>query len=230
MSAVQIDTLEFVEMGLEFDDRSLFAGINFQLPMDSVVLFSGEMGSGRSTVLQILAGLKLPTDGSYRINGESVEKMSFEEFLPFRRRIGYAFDSGGLLNNRTLLENLTLPLLYHRVCDPEAAVEKAMDWLSIFEIDELQGKRPALVSPTVRKLVALIRSVIHEPDVLLLDDPSTALKEEQALRFFDLVERLRSQKKIRHIFLTDLDSKLSVFSGVKTVDVQAHRFYQEGAA
>ncbi|MEI7973093.1 MAG: ATP-binding cassette domain-containing protein [Bdellovibrio sp.] len=225
-----IESLEFRELAMSFDDHSLFAGINFQFPMDSVVCFCGELGSGRSTVLQILAGLILPSDGSYLINSRAVEEMSFEEFLSFRLKIGYAFDLGGLLNNRSLLDNLTLPLLYHRLFLPAEAEEWALQFLEEFQLQDLRHKRPSFVSPNVRKLVVLLRSLIHRPEVLLLDDPATNLRDEQILKFFDLVERHRQKENLRHIFLTDLEESFRP-PGRVDVDINAFRFHAiKGAA
>jgi phospholipid/cholesterol/gamma-HCH transport system ATP-binding protein len=70
-----------------------------------VVVIRGAQGAGNSTVMQILAGLQTPSSGRYLINGVPVENMSFEEFLPFRLRMGYGFDTGGLLSPYLTLKN-----------------------------------------------------------------------------------------------------------------------------
>ena len=99
-----------------------------------VVVIRGAQGAGSSTVMQILAGLQTPTLGSYLINGVPVENMSFEEFLPFRLRMGYGFDTGGLLSNRTLFENLVLPLNYHKICSPQEAERRVLALMERFQL------------------------------------------------------------------------------------------------
>ena len=114
---MKINSLKFE--GLEFgypEQDLIFENVDFDFPLNQFVWVKAGYGSGRSTLLQLIAGLQQSTKGKYLINDQNVSEMSFEEFLPYRMNIGYGFDFGGLINNRTLLENLTLPLEYHKTC------------------------------------------------------------------------------------------------------------------
>lgn len=206
---IKIDSLKIENLHFSFDDGAkLFEGAHFDFPIDQIVWVQGESGSGRSTLLQILAGLLIPQQGNYLINGQSVTDMSFEEFLPYRLNIGYGFDLGGLIHNRTLEENLTLPLLYHEMLTPDEASQRALMYMEELGISKYQKQRPSAVPGGVRKMICLIRSLIMHPQVLLLDDPSVGLGQETALRFFDLVDDLRKQGELRHVFLSSFDDKL----------------------
>ncbi|MEQ1665382.1 MAG: ATP-binding cassette domain-containing protein, partial [Bdellovibrionales bacterium] len=109
MKRNDIDSMQINNLNLVLSEKkSLFGNLSFNIPANRVVWIRGEPGAGKSTLLRVFSGLVLPTSGEYLINHEIVSKMSFEEFLPYRCNIGYGFDYGGLINNRTILENLSL--------------------------------------------------------------------------------------------------------------------------
>lgn len=206
---MKIHSLKFESVDFAFEGQDpVFEAVDFDFPMNTWVWVKASSGSGRSTLLQILAGLQMPTKGRYLINDENVTDMSFEEFLPYRLQIGYGFDFGGLINNRTLLENVTLPLVYHKQCSLEEANERASELFEKLNATRFMGQRPALVPGGIRKLTCLIRAVITRPQILLLDDPSVGLGQDTILKFFDVIEGLRKQGYLQHIFMSSFDDKL----------------------
>lgn len=229
---LNIDSIKFENLSFAFENGSkLFDKASFDFPLDQMVWVKASSGSGRSTLLQLMSGLLTPNEGGYFLNGEDVTNMSFEEFLPYRLNIGYGFDLGGLLHNRTLVENLTLPLLYHDVLPPVEAQQRAMIYMDDLGISKYKDLRPSLVPGGVRKLVCLIRALIMHPQVLLLDDPSVGLGQETALTFFDLVDELRQQGALRHVFMSSFDEKLMSVIDHTTIVIdegQIHHFSPEG--
>lgn len=206
---LKIDNIRFENVTFGFEGAAkLFTNTSFDFPTDGLVWVKAETGSGRSTLLQLLAGLQLPEKGGYLLNGENVTEMTFEEFLPYRLNIGYGFDMGGLLHNKTLEENLTLPLLYHKMLTPNEAAQRAMIYLEDLGISKYQNSRPSVVPGGVRKLTCLVRALIMHPQVLLLDDPTVGLGQETALKFFDLITELRKAGELRHVFLSSFDEKI----------------------
>jgi ABC-type multidrug transport system ATPase subunit len=157
--------------------------------------------------MQILAGLVLPTSGKYLVNGLDIAEMSFEEFLPYRLAIGYGFDHGGLLHNRTMQENLMLPLLYHKILGFKKAEARVHEYMDLLNIIKYKDIRPSHVSGGTRKLVCLIRALILHPHLLLLDEPTVGLSQETSLKFFDLVEKIRQQGFLKSVFVSTHDDK-----------------------
>lgn len=204
-----IESLKFesLEFGFEGQDP-IFVSVDFSFPMNQTVWVKAHSGTGRSSLLQILAGVQVPNKGKYLINDHDVTEMSFEEFLPWRLNIGYGFDFGGLINNRTLKENCLLPLLYHKICTESEANERVESLFSKLDATKFLNQRPALVPGGIRKLTCLMRSVITEPDLLLLDDPTVGLSQEVALKFFDHIQELRNKKRARHVFISSFDEKI----------------------
>ena len=127
---MKIESLKFEGVSFSHEGQEIIVqNVEFDFPMNEILWVKAEEGAGKSSLLQVLAGLQIPQSGKYLINGENVVEMSFEEFLPYRLKIGYSFDYGGLINNRSLFDNLVLPLLYHKIGTPEEAksrVDKLM--------------------------------------------------------------------------------------------------------
>lgn len=206
----EISSLGFEHMVFRYEnDRPIFDDVSFDLPVGNFVwLRAHEVGSGRSTLLQILAGLLPVSAGKYMINDKNVAEMSFEEFLPYRLSMGYAFDYGGLLHNKTLFENMMLPLQYHKLCSMEEAEERVRFYMQEMGIYRYRDQRPSAVQGSVRKIAILVRPLLIKPQMLLLDNPSAGLAQEQILVYLDLVQGLRRQNLARHVFISSLDEKL----------------------
>lgn len=203
MNLPKIRNLSFEGMTFGYGGaEKVFENITFEMPSAKMVWIRSPGGRGKSTLLRIMAGLIMPEDGHYKINNESVSDKSFEEFLPFRLNMGYGFDFGGLLNNKTLGENLLLPLEYHKRLDPEQAIERVEEAISHFGMDSVKDKRPFAVSGSMRKLTCVVRAFIHNPEIVFLDDPLTGLKQENLNDLIPYVEESFRSRGLRQVFFT----------------------------
>ncbi len=188
-----------------------------------VIVLRGIRGTGTSTVLQILAGLQIPTMGSYLINGIPVEGMSFEEFLPFRLRMGFGFGMGGLISNRTLFENLILPLNYHRICPPEQAEKRVLALMERFQLIASKDLRIAYVSASLRKMTVLLRAIIMQPEILFLDDPNIRISMEAQQLYAELLRELIKDGTLHTIFITSFDESFFSYFDYSNVYLQEKR-------
>ena len=199
-------------------------GTAFRQPQ--VVAIRGAQGAGSSTVMQILAGLLTPTSGSYFINGVPVENMSFEEFLPFRLRMGYGFDTGGLLSNRTLFENLVLPLNYHKICSPQEAERRVLALMERFQLIDSKDLRIAYVSASLRKMTVLIRSIIMDPEILFLDDPDIRISKEVQQMYAELLRELINNGTLHTIFIASFDESFCSYFGYTPVYLEEKQLFK----
>ena len=176
-----IESMRFENVDFGYEGGPLiFENMTLDIPGNTNLLVTGAGGGGQSTLLKLLAVLVQPVSGSFLINGIDTTEMSFEEFLPFRRKIGYTFDYGGLFANRTISENLTLPLLYHKLMSPTAADEEAQRLAEEFNFMRQLHQRPAMVSGGLRKLTCVLRAFMMHPEMLVMDDPFTGIGVEKA--------------------------------------------------
>ena len=201
-----IETLTLKDMTFGYEaNRNVFTDLSYELPTGKNIYLTGGAGNGQSTLLRLLAVLLQPQKGSYLINGHDTSQMSFEEFLEFRKKIGYTFDFGGLFANRTLHDNLVLPLLYHKITSPEEASAQAMEFGRHFGFERQIQQRPAMVSGGLRKLVCVLRAFILRPEMVVMDDPFTGVDPEAARKLIKLIHDRRDSGELKHVFFTSRD-------------------------
>jgi phospholipid/cholesterol/gamma-HCH transport system ATP-binding protein len=155
------------------DGTVWFKNVNLKFTPGDTVVMRGEAVA--SHLLKMIAGLTPPTEGQVLINGIDIHEMAFEEFLPIRLNIGYSFNLGGILNNRTIKENLMLPFLFHGASH-DFAEKEVREILERFDMTRYQDIRPAGVPGVVRKLCCIGRALAITPQVLLMDDPTSSMK------------------------------------------------------
>lgn len=180
----------------------LFENITIEIPNSKAVWIRSPGGRGKSTLLRLLFGLVAPESGKLLINGENVSELSFEQFLEYRLSMGYGFDMGGLLNNKSIFENLILPLQYHKVTDEEDAAERVNQAIDMFGMTLSKDQRPFAVAGSVRKLTCILRAFMHWPQVVFLDDPLTGLKADNINDLIYYVEESFATRGLKQVIFT----------------------------
>lgn len=222
-----IQTLKFENLSFKYEGSAnwIFEDTSFDFPMNQFVKIETSGGSGKSTLLRLLAGLIDPLSGSYYINDKNISEMSFEEFLPLRLQIGYSFDLGGLLNNRSLAENIALPLVYHKICSFKEVDTRVDEMLEIFELHKVADQRPSAVRGSERKSTILARALVMHPQVLLLDDPTTGLSLGITERLVSEIKRQQLHQNLKHIFISTDDAKILSEFDVSKIQIGESKIY-----
>ncbi len=185
----------------------VFEEISFEFPMEKIVRLHGMGGSGKSTLLKIMGALVLPQSGQYFINDLDVSEMSFEEFLPYRLKFGYVPDYGGLLSNKTLRQNLMLPLNYHKSSDFDEWKSWVDKLMLLLEITPYSDSRPASVTNAVRRSACVVRAFVLKPEILLLDNPTDGLSKDQEQAINYLIEKGFEEGWLKHVFIASQDDE-----------------------
>ena len=146
------------------------AATDLRVEAGEFVSVVGPTGCGKSTLLNLSAGLLQPTEGEVRVFGQPL--VSFAEGI--NSRAGYMFQAESLLPWRTALDNVLLGLQY-RGTDPESASATAMDWLQRVGLDGFEHHYPHQMSGGMRKRTALAQTLAPDPDIILMDEPFSAL-------------------------------------------------------
>lgn len=210
---MEINSLKFVGVyHSPLLSEPIFQNADFEFPTNDIIWVKGYEGAGKSTLLNLLAALEAPQKGRYLINDQDVSTMSFEEFLPYRLKIGYSFDLGGLINNKTLFENLALPLLYHKIYSVEETQTKVEDLIEYFDFKKFAQERPAHVPGRIRKLVCILRPLLMKPELLILDDPSVGVGIDASYLFADYILGMRKEGFLKHVYIASYDERfMSMF-------------------
>ncbi|MEY3361167.1 MAG: hypothetical protein RL531_886 [Actinomycetota bacterium] len=179
----------------------------------------GPSGSGKSTMLGLLGCLDLPSSGSIRIAGEEITTLDDTSRTRLRgRTIGFVFQQFHLIGHLTALQNVETALLY-RGMKPEERHDKAMDSLERVGLGQRWDHRPVQLSGGEQQRVALARSLVTDPIIVLADEPTGALDSRNAENVMEIFESLRSPERAVVLVTHDLgvadraDRKISMRDG-----------------
>ncbi|MET4729674.1 putative ABC transport system ATP-binding protein [Lysobacter enzymogenes] len=163
------------------------AGVDLKIGAGEFVAITGASGSGKSSLLNILGCLDRPTRGRYLIEGRDVAEFDDEAASDIRnRRIGFVFQSFHLLPRLTLLENVLLPLRFHRQ-PPADAPQRARELLARVGLGERSSHRPSELSGGQQQRAAIARALLLQPALLLADEPTGNLDSKSAADVLDLI-------------------------------------------
>lgn len=164
--------------------------VSFQVD-DNILGLMGASGSGKSMTLKCIAGIETPDQGRIVLNGRALFDSEKKINVPIQKRnVGYMFQSYALFPNMNVYENISVGLRARKVKDVDIVVQKVMQQFRVFE---LASRYPKQLSGGQRQRVALARLMAYEPDVLLLDEPFSALDEDLKE---DLLQELKSELQI----------------------------------
>ncbi|MGZ4351656.1 MAG: ABC transporter ATP-binding protein [Solirubrobacteraceae bacterium] len=168
-------------------------GVDLLVERGEFVALMGRSGCGRSTLLNLVAGLDSPSDGEIVLAGQSLIGMSEDELARMRRRhIGVVFQFFNLLEETTVLENVALPAAIAGR-SRGAAEGRGRDLLDLLGLGEKADGAPALLSGGERQRLAVARALANEPTLLLADEPTGALDSEGGLEVLELFRRLHGE-------------------------------------
>ena len=177
-------------------------GVDLDIDAGDFVAIMGASGSGKSTTMNILGCLDVPTGGSFLFRGHPVERLDRDQRALLRRRyLGFVFQGFNLLSRTSALENVELPLLYRGENKGErrrlgmAALDKVglADWWD---------HTPAELSGGQQQRVAIARAIVTEPDVLLADEPTGNLDSERSVEIMQLLTGLNADVGITVLMVT----------------------------
>lgn len=192
MSAPIVE-LESVSKWYESDpDRRVLDDINLRVNEGDRFAIVGPSGCGKSTLLNILGTLDHPSEGDVRVQGQSIKGKPEREVAALRsREIGFIFQLHHLLPQCTALENVLVPTLaLPEKPDPDKSADRAKSLLERVGLGSKHNSRPSQLSGGERQRVAVVRSLINQPRLLLADEPTGALDEENATMLVDLLVEL----------------------------------------
>ena len=177
-------------------------GINFKVASGEFVAIMGASGSGKTTLLNILSTLDKPTTGQVFINSHDISTLNTNQMADFRsKEIGFIFQDFNLLENLTNRENIALPLSLRGISTNRInpLVDKIAEKLSIKEI---LNKYPAEISGGQKQRVAAARALVHEPAILLADEPTGALDSKSARELLNTMENLNKNDGVTTLMVT----------------------------
>lgn len=169
--------------------------VSIEIDKGNLIAIIGKSGSGKSTLLHILGCLDDPTSGEYYLNNEKVDFKNFKMLAKIRsKRIGFVLQDFGLILNETVLENVSVPLLFSKTSFSEMK-KKALNTLRLLGIDTLASKKANQLSGGQKQRVAIARALVNNPDIILADEPTGALDSKTSAEIVDILLDLNRNGK-----------------------------------
>lgn len=172
---------------------SVLDSLNLSLPPGDFVALMGPSGSGKTTILNLLGGLDRPDEGAIRVAEQTLTSMNEGALARWRRRhVGFIFQSFNLMPVLTAYENVALPLL-HTPLGRKERRQHAEYALEVVGLKDRMKHRPRQLSGGQEQRVAIARSIVTDPDLILADEPTGDLDRDTANEIMSLLERLNSE-------------------------------------
>ncbi|MFB5093891.1 ABC transporter ATP-binding protein [Bacillus cereus] len=176
--------------------------INFKIEEGEFVGIMGPSGSGKTTLLNLLATIDKQTSGHVLVNGEEINQMRAAKLAEFRRtHLGFIFQDFNLLDTLSIKENIILPLVMAKKSVNEIDA-KVLEIAKFLNIEEILNKKVYEVSGGQQQRAAAARAIIHEPTLILADEPTGNLDSKSAKSLMGALQDLHEQKKLTIAMVT----------------------------
>ena len=169
--------------------------INLNFKEGELIILKGVSGSGKSTILSLIAGLSKPTSGEIIVDNERISKLTDNFAALFRRKnIGFIFQKYNLIPNLSVEDNIILPLTPSNL-DEKLITNQLNKVLQQFNIKDKQKRLIQNLSGGEQQRVAIARAYINNPKIIIADEPTANLDKTLSLNFIDILKELKSQNK-----------------------------------
>lgn len=202
MPLIELDNVRKVYQ-LDQTEVAALRGVSLAIDSGEFVAVMGPSGSGKSTLMNTLGCLDRPSEGSYRLAGEEVTRMSANGRADLRnRKIGFVFQNFNLLARTSALENVELPLLYSRHISPRHRRRRAKDLLEKVGLGDRMDHHPGQLSGGQQQRVAIARALVNDPSILMADEPTGNLDSRTSAEVMQLLCNLNEEVGITLIIVT----------------------------
>ncbi len=186
-------------------------GVDLTIYRGEFCAIVGTSGSGKSTMLNMLAGLEKPTKGEVIVAGEHLENMSENQLVKFRReKVGFIFQSFNLLGTMNAVENVALPLMFRGI-DKKTREEKASKMLDLVGLSKHKKHRPNEMSGGQQQRVGVARALVLDPEIIFADEPTGNLDSHTSEEVLKLMRKVVQEKNQTLVMVTH-DNHLAGFA------------------
>lgn len=192
-----MDVIEIKNLEKSFKDVHAVNNLSFKVKRGELFAFLGENGAGKSTTINIMCGMLSKNGGKVFIDGLDID----EKLDDVKRKIGVIFQESVLDKSLTVRENLEIKASFYGIIG--GLFEKRLDALTrAFELKEILNKQLKKLSGGQRRRVDIARALIHEPQILILDEPTTGLDPQTRKRIWEVIRRLRKERGLTVLLTT----------------------------
>jgi phospholipid/cholesterol/gamma-HCH transport system ATP-binding protein len=217
------------DLTIGYGDFVVQRGLDFVVNKGDIFVIMGGNGCGKTTLMRALVGLQRPLQGSVRYSGEDFWGASEEDRQRLKHRLGVLFQSGALWSSLTLADNVALPIAEYTNL-PQTRIDEIVSFkLALVGLAGFEDFYPSELSGGMKKRAGLARAMALDPEILIIDEPSSGLDPLTARRLDDLILELRDSLGTTIIVIShDLASILAIGSDSIYLDADTHTMIATG--
>ena len=185
--------IRFEDVHKSFGPHHILKGLSFEVNRGRTLGLMGGSGTGKSVTLRHVIGLLTQDEGKVEVEGREVSTMDGRELGELRKRMGYVFQEGALINWLTVAENLALPLRENSDLSRSEIEDRVAEKLRLVHIPDAGHKLPSEISGGMKKRVGLARALTTDPDIILYDEPNAGLDPQIARSINELMREISGE-------------------------------------
>jgi phospholipid/cholesterol/gamma-HCH transport system ATP-binding protein len=212
-----------------FDELRVLDGLDFHLSKKENLVVLGKSGTGKSVLIKCLVGLIRPDEGELTVLGKNVTGLEHNDLLELRKKVGFLFQGGALYDSMSVRENLEFPLKrQHKKLSKGEINDAVLEALENVGLVEAIDKMPSELSGGMKKRVALARTLILKPAIMLYDEPTTGLDPVTAKEISELIVEMQQKFDISSVIITH-DMPCARITGNRICLLRKGKFQCEGS-
>ena len=221
--------IEVSRVRKSFGDQVVLRSISFSVEAGESVAIIGRSGTGKSVLIKHLVGLLSPDEGAVRVEGQDLVGMSERQMLSVRQKFGMLFQGAALFDSMNVHENIAFPLRRSGVTDGAEINRRVESVLGLVELPGVGGKMPSELSGGMQKRVGLARAIVHRPQIILYDEPTTGLDPVVADSIDQLMMLVRDKYSVTSIVITH-DMRCARRMGQRIIYLREGQVYLDAPA
>lgn len=203
--------IDFKGVSKKFGKKVVLDGVSFTIKKGETFVIIGLSGAGKTTILRHIAGFVKPDRGDILIDNIKMNGAKSSTVKHLRRKMGFLFQSGALINWLSVRENVALPLVEHRLGTADEINRIVDEKLKLLQLGDDGDKMPSDISGGMKKRAGLARAIVRDPDIILYDEPTSGLDPVMSARINELILRMQDKLGVTSVVVThDMSSAYQI--------------------
>lgn len=199
--------IEFRGVSKSFGSKVVLDNVSFTINRGETFVIIGLSGAGKTTILRHIAGFLDPDSGDVIIDNMKMNGAGSGLKVRLRKKMGFLFQSGALINWLSVRENVALPLAENRLAGEDELNNIVEEKLKLLQLEDAGDKMPADISGGMKKRAGLARAIVRDPEIILYDEPTSGLDPVMSARINELILTMQSRLEVTSVVVThDMES------------------------